>query len=150
MPPSLTAFNLDTEPSTSLFDSEPSATLPLAPTSAFWPQSNSTSFWDGSGGPALIIVFVAVGLLAGAFAALLIVRRARPRMSMYGGNDSGWFFSSSSPRVLGAEPRLYEAKLDDVKGGVGGGECHWNEIMVRFILHDVSADRRKLTSHFVL
>ena len=92
---------------------------------------NSGSIFDGSGGPALIIVFVAVGLLVGAMAALMIVRRAPPAGFNGGTNVNGWYLDTEPPS-LGETPKIYTAHLD-VDDDAAARGCAYKDIAVRFL-----------------
>ena len=95
-----------------------------------WPTAPSVytggSIFDGSGGPALIIVFVAVGLLIGAFTALIIVRRAPPA-GVVGANLNGWYLNTEPP--LGEKPKLYAVHLD-VDDDAAAGGCAYRDVTV--------------------
>lgn len=100
---------------------------PEGPTSAV---TGSASVFDGAGGPALIIVFVALGLLVGAFVALLLIRRV-PNRDMFATSNLGigaWYVPPE-PIIVGEEPKLFEARLA-VDENASWKEHVWGEVSV--------------------
>ncbi len=91
--------------------------------------------FDGGGGPALVVVFVAIGLLIGAFTALLIVRRmstGRITFDDYEGQANGlamWRYYEATEVPLGEEPKLFEMRLEREKGVKEGNE-RWRGMSV--------------------
>ncbi|THH00127.1 hypothetical protein EW026_g2352 [Hermanssonia centrifuga] len=96
------------------------------------------SIFDGGGGPALVVVFVAIGLLIGAFTALLIVRRMSAggiTFDDYEGQANGlamWRYYEATEVPLGEEPKLFEMRLEREKGVKEGNE-RWRGMSVTFI-----------------
>ena len=77
----------------------------------------------------MIIVFVAVGLLIGAFAALIIVRRVPQLEPMPLDTDGGWLIEPGRPVPLGEEPKLFNMSAGVDEKALERGYV-WRDIMV--------------------
>ena len=107
---------------------------------AFLPPSDGGTIWDGAGGPALVVVFIAVGLLAVLLGILLIVRGRR---LTFGDDDDdedeeetyGPIFMNRLRKrpKLGPKPKIFDLPIaygPDGKGDV----AKWTGIVVRHSL----------------
>ena len=97
------------------------ATLPMVNTLPSW--------WSGVGGPALIVVFVAVGLLAAIIAVLMILHATRVLPV-----NGPVTVTRLRKKKLGEKPKLYDLPLAYGEGGFkGGSTTGWDGIMVSTI-----------------
>ncbi|KAI8972881.1 hypothetical protein BD414DRAFT_499684 [Trametes punicea] len=85
------------------------------------PNSGFNSIFQSAGGPPLILVCIAAGLLFGAFIGMLIMKRFRPsvivqRVNRASGDDQG---------QLGEKPKLFDVHLRPIPEDGGGGGDSW-------------------------
>jgi len=80
----------------------------------FFSPSNDGSFWDGVGGPALVVILVAVGLLSSLLGVLLLLRHRRLQ---FDDNDDDEFeygpltVNRLRKRRLGPKPKIFELPI---------------------------------------
>ena len=94
------------------------------------PGGGFTSIFQSPGGPPLILVCIAAGLLLGAFTGVLVMRRVRPghALLVHRGADGALRLGPERGAGVGEKPRLVDVHLvgeegeGDVKGGMGMGK----------------------------
>lgn len=120
-----TSFNLALPTGTS-----PNATLDTSPSPT---PSNYSSWWSGAGGPALIIVFTALGLLTLCVMLLVLLRglRHRPYEDEEEDDYGSVVVSRLRKRRPVERPKIYELPIAYYKGGEGKENvADWESIMV--------------------
>ena len=102
-------------------------------------QATSTSspasapLFSGVGGPALILVFAACGLLIGALTAVLTLRSLRPRFasaSRSAGQDD--FERCADPPSLGEKPKMCDLHVSVSQVPARRGPALWRNMLVSF------------------
>lgn len=81
-----------------------SPTTPVAP-----PVPTFTSIFQSPGGPPLILVCIAAGLLIGAFLGILLMRRMRPTVAVQGVHGLRGF--PDPQKTLGEKPKLLDVHI---------------------------------------
>ncbi|RPD54939.1 hypothetical protein L226DRAFT_83112 [Lentinus tigrinus ALCF2SS1-7] len=96
-----------------------STTTTTSPTSV--PSFNS--IFQSPGGPPLILVCIAAGLLLGAFLGILLMRRVRPTVAVQRVNGRGF----PDPKKLGEKPKLLDIYLAP-RSGTDAGAGRWENL----------------------
>ncbi|OBZ67733.1 hypothetical protein A0H81_12201 [Grifola frondosa] len=91
---------------------------------------SSLGVFESAGGPPLILVCIAVGLLVGVFAGVIIMRRIRPHPVVARRTPDG-FFRASEQR-FGEKPLLCDLHPNPVAWPeYDGKENRWEKVVVR-------------------
>ncbi|OSD05129.1 hypothetical protein PYCCODRAFT_1432882 [Trametes coccinea BRFM310] len=85
------------------------------------PTSQFSSIFQSAGGPPLILVCIAGGLLIGAFVGMFIMKRLRPSVVVNRVSVAG----RAQPQ-LGEKPKLFDVHIVASPGEGGGGEHPWS------------------------
>ena len=114
------------DPSRRTFSPNPSFPPTFPPSPPPSPTSGGfSSIFQSPGGPPLILVFIAAGLLLGAFIGVLLMRRVRPSAPGQRGVGAAAFLAGFNNPPLGEKPRLLNIHLlpapieDGVERGTG-------------------------------
>ncbi|TBU38641.1 hypothetical protein BD309DRAFT_507107 [Dichomitus squalens] len=112
------------------------STTPSPPTGPATQSPGFSSIFQSPGGPPLILVCIAAGLLLGAFIGVLLMRRMRPRVVVQRMNGAD-FLRGLNPN-FGEKPTLLDIHLlpaseegtsyGDGKGKVGGERGAWGHV----------------------
>ncbi|KAH9852375.1 hypothetical protein C2E23DRAFT_885868 [Lenzites betulinus] len=89
----------------------PTASSPPPP-----PTSGFSSIFQSAGGPPLILVCIAAGLLLGSFVGMFLIKRLRPAVVVHRVNGA----ALSGEMRLGEKPKLYDVYLGP--SAVAGGQ----------------------------
>ena len=91
------------------------------------PGGGFTSIFQSPGGPPLILVCIAAGLLLGAFLGILLMRRVRPPVAVQRAHGLRGAAGADAQKKLGEKPTLLDVRvLPGSEKGVGG----WEELLV--------------------
>ncbi|EIW54842.1 uncharacterized protein TRAVEDRAFT_66365 [Trametes versicolor FP-101664 SS1] len=112
--------------------SSPSASAPASTSSA--PASGFSSLFQSAGGPPLILVCIAAGLLFGAFVGMFLMKRLRPTVVLQRAGGAGL----GGEAKLGEKPRLYDIYVAPL--GDGSEENPWAHISPFAALYLPSSD----------
>ena len=95
-----------------------------------------SSIFQSPGGPPLILVCIAAGLLLGAFLGILLMRRVRPPVAVQRAHGLRGAAGADAQKKLGEKPTLLDVRvLPGSEKGVGG----WEELLVSDCLECLSS-----------